>query len=92
MRRGARSAAAAIYSAHGLTGFWRGTAPSVMRMGLGVGLHMVLVENVAAALSARMDSNASPLKDFLTGGDPWGTLRFICIGEELSQLSLAEET
>mmetsp|Transcript_26587 Transcript_26587/g.78985 ORF Transcript_26587/g.78985 Transcript_26587/m.78985 type:complete len:358 (+) Transcript_26587:321-1394(+) len=40
-----------ILRTQGLPGLWIGIGPSVVRLGAGVGLHMCLVENLAAALS-----------------------------------------
>jgi solute carrier family 25 protein 38 len=56
--RGALQTAAHILSTSGPRGLWIGTAPSVIRLGAGVGLHMVLVDHMVHALTTQLESGA----------------------------------
>ena len=69
--RGTLETARCILEKYGPAGFWRGTGPTVIRLGLGVGLHMVLVENLKSGMSKQLDSGLSHLSSInalLAGG------------------------
>ena len=51
--RGTFAAASEVMRTSGVRGFWLGTGPSVIRVGLGVGLNMVLLENTKHMLTQR---------------------------------------
>jgi hypothetical protein len=59
--RSAFQAGSEILRRDGLRGLWAGTGPSVARMAMGVGLHMVLVENLASALTRQLEGGSSHL-------------------------------
>ena len=70
--KGTLETARSILESQGPGGFWRGTGPTVIRLGLGVGLHMVLVENLKSGLSKQLDSGMSHLSSvnaLLAGGE-----------------------
>jgi hypothetical protein len=75
-----------ILSEQGPFTFWRGTQASVLRMGLGVGLHMVIVENLASRLSTPSKDGHQPqlsaLNAAVAGGgresDQAGRVLVIC--------------
>ncbi|EFJ40615.1 hypothetical protein VOLCADRAFT_99596 [Volvox carteri f. nagariensis] len=50
--RGTLATARVVLSEQGLRGFWAGTGPSVIRVGLGAGMHFVLLEQIRWLLSA----------------------------------------
>ncbi|KAG1681317.1 hypothetical protein FOA52_007363 [Chlamydomonas sp. UWO 241] len=58
-QRGATGTLMEIVGTGGVGSLWRGTGPSVLRMGLGVGVHMILVEKAAAHLT-RPGENGQP--------------------------------
>ncbi|GIL67939.1 hypothetical protein Vafri_21194 [Volvox africanus] len=49
--RGTFATARVVLSEQGLRGFWAGTGPSVIRVGLGAGMHFVLLEQIRWLLS-----------------------------------------
>ncbi|GFR44914.1 hypothetical protein Agub_g5998, partial [Astrephomene gubernaculifera] len=49
--RGALATAGVVLSEQGVRGLWAGTGPSVLRVGLGAGLHFVLLEQIRWLLS-----------------------------------------
>ncbi|GAX78294.1 hypothetical protein CEUSTIGMA_g5736.t1 [Chlamydomonas eustigma] len=61
LSRNTISTARVIFETQGVSGFWRGTGPTVIRLGLGVGLHMVLVENFQQVLKQQMYDGLSHL-------------------------------
>lgn len=67
-----------IVKANGFRGLWRGSGPSVVRMGLGVGLHMVLVDYAATALTKKLEdggTHLSSLNAALAGGGGKGGIQ-----------------
>lgn len=53
-RRSVTTTALDILRTNGALSLWKGSAPAVLRMGLGVGLHMVLIEAMSEALRRPM--------------------------------------
>ena len=66
------STAAEIVRTRGPLGLWQGTAPSVVRVGFGVGINMMLIENTKAMLLQQLGAagggGLTALSAAITGG------------------------
>lgn len=59
----------AVVKSHGIAGLWKGTQPSVLRVGLGAAVHFVVLEHMKGALlhlSACKDKSSSNEKPVLS--------------------------
>ncbi|KAG2447851.1 hypothetical protein HYH02_007307 [Chlamydomonas schloesseri] len=61
--RSTLATARVVLTEQGLRGFWAGTGPSVIRVGLGAGLHFVLLEQIRAALTTTTAEGGSHLSN-----------------------------
>lgn len=52
----------------GIRGMWRGTGPTVVRLSLGVAVHMALLENMKAALLSKQVTTLTSVQAALVGG------------------------
>ncbi|KAG2430125.1 hypothetical protein HXX76_010224 [Chlamydomonas incerta] len=69
--RGTLATARVVLTEQGVRGFWAGTGPSVIRVGLGAGLHFVLLEQIRAVLTTTTADGGSHLSNTsaaLSGG------------------------
>ncbi len=68
------STAAEIVRTRGPLGLWQGTAPSLVRVGFGVGINMVLIENTKAMLLQQLGAagGLTALSAAITGGRCFG--------------------
>lgn len=60
-----------IWKEDGVFGFWRGTTPSIVRVGMGVGLYFVVLEQLQDMLSSKDEEGRMKLSSsnaFLVGG------------------------
>ncbi|KAG2497404.1 hypothetical protein HYH03_004559 [Edaphochlamys debaryana] len=61
--RSTMATATVVLREQGVRGFWAGTGPSVIRVGLGAGLHFVLLEQIRAAVSTTAPDGAQQLSN-----------------------------
>ncbi|GLC76917.1 hypothetical protein PLESTF_001855300 [Pleodorina starrii] len=69
--RGSLATARVVLSEQGVRGFWAGTGPSVIRVGLGAGMHFVLLEQIRWVLSTPAADGTSQLSNMgaaMSGG------------------------
>ena len=53
----------------GCRGLWRGTAPTVLRLGMGAGLHFCFLDSIKAGLERRRpDGKLTSMDAFIAGG------------------------